>query len=114
MGPPVPRNRPLRAALVALQLVLPGAAAWSDALLDARGQAAPVHIESHSTPACARIHPSDCGLCHFLGLPQLGSARRDCVLPPGHGAVASPSGEALHASRREHYQPQPRAPPVLS
>jgi hypothetical protein len=53
-------------AFAALQLVLPGAAALADASLDSAGAHARPHIESHSTAACARVHPSDCALCRFL------------------------------------------------
>ena len=53
-------------AFAALQLVLPGAAALADATLDIAGAHERAHIESHSTAACARVHPSDCALCRFL------------------------------------------------
>jgi hypothetical protein len=72
-----------------LQLTLPFAAAWADALLD--GVAGPVHIESRSTDACARIHPADCAFHRFLSAPVAigravsftvrGAARRTPALP---------------------------------
>ena len=54
--------------LAALQLSLPGAAAWADARLDTAA-AGPAHVESHSTAACARIHPADCAFHRFLSAP---------------------------------------------
>jgi hypothetical protein len=54
--------------LAALQLFLPGAAAWADARLDT-ATAGPAHIESHSTAACVRIHPADCAFHRFLSAP---------------------------------------------
>ncbi len=54
--------------LAALQLSLPGAAAWADARLDTAA-AGPAHIESHSTSACVRIHPADCAFHRFLSAP---------------------------------------------
>jgi len=54
--------------LAALQLLLPGAAAWADARLDSAA-AGPAHIESHSTPGCARVHPADCAFHRFLSAP---------------------------------------------
>ncbi|NUQ21023.1 MAG: hypothetical protein HOQ09_08690, partial [Gemmatimonadaceae bacterium] len=51
-----------------LQLLLPGAVSMADARLEAASIAAhPVaHVESHSTPACARVHPEDCALCRVI------------------------------------------------
>jgi len=64
-----PRSRFVRStwlAFAALQLVLPGAAALADATLDMAGAHERAHVESHSTTACARVHPADCALCRFL------------------------------------------------
>ena len=98
----------------ALQVLQPGAAAWADARLDAVGMQAVAHVESHTTKSCARLHPPDCALCHFLTAPALtGRAtllRLDVAL-----ALAPRSldpADAPHAVARPH--PQPRAPPALS
>src|SRR5205814_4295190 len=69
-------RRPLRARALwllgtLLQLLLPGAAAWADASLDAASAHATAHIESHTSRSCARIHAPDCALCHFLTAPAL-------------------------------------------
>jgi len=98
--------------LAALQLSLPGAAAWADARLDTT--AAPAHVESHSTPGCARIHPADCAFHRFLSAP-LATGRpvvfriRDGyrITPPS--AVANTPHAALAAG--VHHS---RAPPQLS
>src|SRR2546422_6073253 len=55
----------------ALQLLLPGAAAWADARLDAAGAHATAHVESHTANSCARLHAPDCALCHFLSAPAV-------------------------------------------
>ena len=98
----------------ALQLLLPGAAAWADARLDAAGAHATAHIESHTAKSCARIHAPDCALCHFLTAPALtGRAillRLDVAAREAPRPV-DPAGTA-HALARPH--PQPRAPPALS
>jgi hypothetical protein len=51
-----------------VQLSLPGVVALADGQLELdtlhRGTVA--HLESHSTPECGRVHPSDCALCQFL------------------------------------------------
>jgi hypothetical protein len=102
------------AVLAVLQLLLPGVAAWADARLDAAGVHATAHVESHSTDSCARIHASDCALCHFLTAPV--SARRPTTLcHEGAGTklapAVEPAGTALTLARPH---PQPRAPPALS
>src|SRR5213594_1125031 len=66
--------RSIRLFTALLQLSLPGAAAWADAQLDTAGAHATAHVESHTTSACARIHPPDCALCRFLTAP--GAVRR--------------------------------------
>ncbi len=97
-----------------LQLLLPGAAAWADARLDAAGAHATAHIESHTSKSCARVHALDCAICHFLTAPavtgratvtRLDVAARDTPRP------VDPAGTA-HALARPH--PNPRAPPALS
>jgi len=107
-------TRSILGLVAALQLAAPGAAAWADALLDAQGRDAPVHIESHSTPACAHVHPADCGLCHFLGAPvTVASVRRLSAAPASRRALsrlrlaAAPCAPWRYALR-------PRAPPALS
>jgi hypothetical protein len=97
-----------------LQLLLPGAAAWADARLDAAGAHATAHIESHTAQTCARIHAPDCAVCHFLTAPALtGRAmllRLDVAARQAPRPV-DPAGTA-HPLARPH--PQPRAPPTLS
>ena len=78
-----PSVRALWLGATALQLLLPGAAAWADARLDAAEAHAVAHIESHTTKSCARIHPPDCALCHFLTAP--GVTSRATVAPPAVG-----------------------------
>ena len=97
-----------------LQLALPGAAAWADAQLDAAGTHATAHFESRTTNSCARIHPPECALCHYLTAPALtGRAMliRFALAAPRVRRPADHAGEA-HAQARSH--PQPRAPPTLS
>ena len=98
----------------ALQLALPGAAALADARLDAAGEHAVAHIESHSTNSCARIHAPDCALCHFLTAPALTGRTMRLHLDGAAGPVPHPADPAglPHPLARPH--PQPRAPPALS
>jgi len=106
--------RALWLGATALQLLLPGAAAWADARLDGAEAHAVAHIESHTTKSCARIHPPDCALCHFLTAPGVRS--RATVLPLGtaNERSAGPSDPAALPHRLSRPHPQPRAPPARS
>jgi len=97
-----------------LQLLLPGAAAWADARLDAAGTHATAHIESHTSKSCARIHAPDCALCHFLTAPALRGRAMLLRLDVAAGQAPHPVDRAgtAHALARPH--PNPRAPPALS
>ena len=98
--------------LAALQLLITGAAAWADARLDAAGPKGPVHVESHSTQACAPIHPADCVLHRFLSTP--GRLVRPIVAVVGLDLVHVPSLAALEIARSELQQrlPDIRGPPL--
>ena len=111
------RNRSVRALLLAvalLQLGLPGAAAWADARLDAVAPRGPIHLESHSTQACAPIHPADCVLHRFLS--TLGTAGRSIVVSVRASSGTQPIPDAYGIARSHEQQrlPDSRAPPVLS
>jgi hypothetical protein len=98
--------------LATLQLLITGAAAWADARLDAGGPKGPVHLESHSTQACAQVHPADCILHRFLSTPS-GVVR---PISTGFGlAVAQFSTPALAGLGRSALQqrhPDIRGPPL--
>jgi len=98
----------------ALQLALPGAAALADARLDAAWAHATAHVESHTTTSCARLHPPDCAVCHFLTAPALTGRPAALRLGVADGAPPRLAGPAdlPHPLARPH--PQPRAPPALS
>jgi len=97
-----------------LQLLLPGAAAWADARLDAASAHATAHIESHTAKCCARIHAPDCALCHFLTAPALRGRAMLLRLDVAAREAPHPVDQAgtAHALARPH--PNPRAPPALS
>ena len=98
----------------ALQLGLPGLAAWADARLEAASAGAKTHIESHSSPTCVRVHGSDCVLCQYLTGPAAASAT--VVLAVGWSAAPALLASASLAGRigPEAGLPQSRAPPTLS
>jgi hypothetical protein len=98
----------------ALQLALPGAAAWADARLDAASTHATAHIESHTTKSCARIHAPDCALCHFLSAPTLTGRAIRFRLDVAASRTARPAALASFRSATDRLLPQPRAPPALS
>jgi hypothetical protein len=98
-------------AFAALQLVLPGAAALADASLDIAGAHERAHIESHSTTACARVHPADCALCRFLTTAL--AAGTATSVPTSD---AAPRSTPVIAPRRQAsavvFLPRSRAPPL--
>jgi hypothetical protein len=111
------RSSAARAAWVlaaALQLLLPGAAAWADARLDAAGAHATAHIESHSSKSCARIHAPDCALCHFLSAPAVTARTVALRLNVADTRPSLGTGSTTQPRPLARPHPQPRAPPVLS
>lgn len=106
--------RALQLGAALLQLVLPGAAAWADARLDSAGAHATAHVESHTTSACARIHPPDCALCHFLSAPFSGRRVVALHLDTGDARATRPVAPVPVRSALARFFPPPRAPPALS
>jgi len=99
-------------ALAALQLLVTGAASWADARLDAGGPKGPVHIEAHSTQACAPVHAADCILHRFLATP--GGVVRPITTGFGLtvGQISAPTAHGLHRSDLQQRQPDIRGPPL--
>src|SRR6266550_413323 len=107
--------RALWLACALMQLALPGAAAWADALVDGDSVGpATSHFESHTTGSCPRLHPLDCALCHFLTAPRSTAQRVSFTLGLASARIRPPAVPVVgrRAGRLAH--PQPRAPPVLS
>jgi len=98
----------------ALQLGLPGLAAWADARLEASASRATTHIESHSSPTCVRVHGSDCVLCQYLTGPAAAAAT--VAFAVGSSSTAGPLAPATYNVRTASKAglPQSRAPPTLS
>jgi hypothetical protein len=96
------------------QLVLPGAAAWADARLDAAGGAARPHIESHTTKSCARVHAPDCALCNLLTTPAVTATPAAVRLAVADRRDPRHTGPAARPRLLARTHPQPRAPPALS
>ncbi len=112
----MPRSRVVRSswlAFAALQLVLPGAAALADATLDIAGAHERAHIESHSTTACARVHPADCALCRFLTTALVAGAAAS--VPTSDAAPRNTPLIALrHPPSTFVLLPRSRAPPLFA
>jgi hypothetical protein len=98
--------------LTMLQLLITGAAAWADARLDAGGPKGPVHVEAHSTQACAPVHPADCILHRFLSTP--GRVVRPLSVALGHsvGQGAPFTNLGLRRSDLQQRLPDIRGPPL--
>ena len=106
--------RVFRLLMALLQLSLPAAAAWADAQLDTAGAHANAHVESHTTSSCARIHPPDCALCHFLNAPFSGRRHVALRLATSDARPPRPVEPVPVRSALARFFPLPRAPPALS
>jgi hypothetical protein len=50
-----------------LQLALPSAATYADAMLERAGvETVFAHVESNTGATCQPVHAADCGLCHLV------------------------------------------------
>jgi hypothetical protein len=93
-----------------LQISVPGAVAWADARLgEATG---PVHIESHSTNLCVRVHPADCVFHRFLTAPLARNTATVLRIREGQGIRWTPLSHAYAATRADLTLPDSRAPPT--
>jgi len=114
--PPMPkRSLWVRTPLLLLSLLqfsLPAVAAWADARI---GEASgPAHIESHSTAACARVHPADCAFHRFLSAPLARNPSTVIRIGKGRGVRWTPSLLERSATAADLTLPDSRAPPTLS
>jgi hypothetical protein len=107
--------RRLSVVLALLHLLVPPLVGIADARLErdaARSGPAFVHVESHGSPKCPRVHPTDCALCQAvatLGTPARGS----CALPTVAVALVPPTALRLgHASAGRESDTLARAPPT--
>jgi hypothetical protein len=98
--------------LTLLQFSVPAAAAWADARLGE--QSGPAHIESHSTPGCARIHPTDCAFHRFLSAPLARNTTTVVRIREGQGVSWIPAVLQRSSSAADLALPDSRAPPPLS
>jgi len=95
-----------------LQFSLPAAAALADAR---QGESTgPAHIESHSTSACARVHPADCAFHRFLSAPLGRNPSTVVRIREGRGISWAPSVVERSSTAADLTLPDSRAPPTLS
>ena len=98
--------------LALLQLSVPAAAAWADAMVGERS--GPAHIESHSTSACPRMHPSDCAFHRFLASPLARTHGTVLRIREGQGIRWTPRAFDRSTTAADLTLPDSRAPPPLS
>ncbi|AHG87881.1 hypothetical protein J421_0344 [Gemmatirosa kalamazoonensis] len=107
--------RGLSAVLALLHLLVPPLVGIADARLEAeaaRSGRAIVHVESHGSPTCPRVHPTDCALCQVVALLATPS-RAACALPTATIALAAPVATALgRPTVGRHTLALPRGPPT--
>lgn len=102
--------------LALLHLLVPPLVGVADARLEreaAGSGPAFVHVESHGSPKCARVHPTDCGLCQVVVALAVPS-RAVCVVPAAAVALLGPTAERLGRPSAARLTPAlPRAPPAV-
>src|SRR5436189_4661567 len=98
--------------LTLLQLRVSVAVAWADAQVGE--PSGPAHIESHSTSACARVHPSDCAFHRFLSAPLARTPATVIRLRDGRTVAWSLVAAERAAIATGLTLPDSRAPPTLS
>jgi len=99
--------------LTLLQLSVPAAASWADARAGEQSTG-PAHIESHSTDACARIHPADCAFHRFLSAPLAGHAAAVLRFADRRSTAWTSHAPPDVRSVTHLSLPDSRAPPPLS
>jgi hypothetical protein len=114
MSPRANRARPFYLLLAVVQFALPPAVGLADARLEANGKtpAGRVHIESHTTGACAHLHPHDCALCQFLSF-RFNAPGPTLTLSTRHHSLPLPATTQLTDPTFPIRLPHPRAPPTL-
>jgi hypothetical protein len=98
-----------------LQLALPGAATYADAVLERDGAtAAYAHVESNAGATCQPVHAAECALCHLVQTQVTPSDAPSCIPEFAADRPMPPAwrGAAPHASGRGSLA-LPRAPPVV-
>jgi len=98
--------------LTLLQLSMPVAAAWADAQVGE--PSGPAHIESHSSSACARVHPSDCAFHRFLSAPLARTSATVITFRDGRTLAWSLVAAERAAIATGLTLPDSRAPPAVS
>lgn len=98
--------------LTLLQLSMPVAVAWADARVGE--STGPAHIESHSTSACARVHPADCAFHRFLSAPLARTPATVIELRDGRTLAWSLVAAERAAIATGLTLPDSRAPPARS
>jgi hypothetical protein len=109
-----PRTRLIAVITLALQFIMPGAAAIADVRLDAASESAKPHVESHTTQACAVLHPDNCALCRFLSTAQALASREEMPLPDATTPTAPTPEHCIRLTRAGPRTPPARAPPRLA
>jgi len=107
--------RRLALILALLHLMVPPLATIADARVErdvVRSGHPTVHVESHGSPKCPRIHPTGCGLCQVVA--TLATPPRSQHVPPLVArAVVPPVAQWLGERAAAGSTPAlPRAPPI--
>lgn len=106
--------RALTVVLALLHLLVPQLVAVADARQSAEAVGAhpTAHAESHRSPRCPRVHPTDCGLCQAIATFAL-PARAEPAVPVATAQIAVAVTRVLGDGAPGRFAlALPRAPPA--
>jgi hypothetical protein len=107
--------RTLSLVLALLHLLVPPLVVVADARVEqeaARSGRAIVHVESHGSPTCPRVHPTDCALCQVVAT-VAAPPRASCPIPATTVALLAPLAARLGRPASGQFTlALPRAPPI--
>lgn len=98
-----------------LQLALPSAATYADAMLErASVQTVFAHVESNTGATCPPVHAADCGLCHLVQNSVTPSGAPCCIPEFAAERAPQPGVQSSAPARAERGRRSlARAPPLV-
>ena len=95
-----------------LQIVLPQATAYADALLEREGARAFAHVEPVGTKGCVAVHPDDCALCRIVQRTTTATSHGVAPVLLSRLPETAPEGVAGSPGSTWRLRPASRGPPA--
>ena len=102
------------AVLSLLQVILPQATAYVDAVLERDGARVIAHVETHGTTNCVPVHAGDCVVCRMVQRTHTASAAHGIwIAEVSHVVSDAPPERARRTSEGVRLDPSSRGPPAV-